>query len=352
MTSPNPAHEVTWGGDEASLLTFTNFLLRSRRTILAVGGLGALVGLLAGLLRPRQYVAEATFMPQASVDASLSSLALAASQFGLRLPTQGGGWGPAVYVEVLDSRALLEPLTLDTVIIPEEGGRRVALMDLLKVRSPKPEQRVERGVRALRRIIRARELKALNAVQVTVTTRWPSVSQTIAQQLVSGVNKFNLETRQTQASAERRFVEARADDAELTLRQAEDRLQGFLQRNRTIAGSPELEFQRDRLQRDVNLWQQLYSALLQSREEARVREVRDTPVITILEDPRLPRLPAPRMALLKTVLGALGGGILGFVIAWLSQGFRNPRDAANVEAREFLELIAQMSPAFLRRRKS
>jgi uncharacterized protein involved in exopolysaccharide biosynthesis len=348
MTVPNPGSDDPHPAAELTLLPFLTFVLRHRRTVGAVALAGALVGLVAGLLRPRLYASEATFMPQASTEANLSSLAAAASQLGLRLPTQGTTWGAPVYVELLGSRPLLAPLILDTVAVEEEGGRRVPLLDLLEIDRGAPDERVDRGVMALRHLIETRELKSLNAVQVTVTTRWPSISQHIAQRLLAGLNQFNVETRKSQATAERQFVEARAADAESSLRQAEDRLQVFLQRNRSTAGSPELEFQRDRLQREVNLRQQLYTALLQSREEARVREVRDTPVITALEEPVVPTLPISRRIALKFVLGGLGGGILGLVAAWLTSGLRDERRAPNPEAREFFILLGQLVPRRLR----
>ncbi len=201
---------------------------------------------------------------------------------------------------------------------------------------------------ALRDLVKVRELRALNAVEVSVTTRWPSVSLAIASRLVKGVGRFNVETRKSQAAAERQFVEARADEAQRALREAEDRLQSFLQRNRAFV-APELAFQRDRLQREVALRQEVYTTLLQKREEARIREVRDTPVITMLEEPRLPLLPESRMTVLKTGLGALAAGLVCVVIAFLSEGLADARLLPSDDAREFFKLIDEATPRFLRR---
>src|SRR5438445_8264651 len=243
---PGPAHQ---GEDEISLLALGSVLLRRRRTIVTLGLLGSAAGLATGLLATRVYKSSAKFLPQVS-EASTSGIALVATQLGIRVPTSSGGWGPPVYAELLRSRALLEPIALDTVVVLEEGGRRVALMDLLEVEAPTPERRADRAVRALGEIVKSREVRALGAVEVTVTTRWPSVSLALAERLVRGVNQFNVETRKSQAAAERQFVEAQAGEAERALREAEDRLQGFLQQNRVIS-SPELGFERDRLQRQV-----------------------------------------------------------------------------------------------------
>jgi hypothetical protein len=256
-----------------------------------------------------------------------------------------------VYVELLRSWALLKPIAADTLTVAEEGGRRVSVMDLFEVKAPTPQRRLELTVRRLAGIVRSGEVKALGAVGVTVTTKWPSVSFQIANRLVNGVNQFNLEKRKSQATAERQFVETQAADAERALREAEDRLQDFLQRNRITSGSSELAFQHDRLQQEVALRQQLYTALAQSREEARSREVRDTPVITVLEEPRLPVVPESRRVALKTALGVLMGGLIGLVVAFLTDGLAGARQTTDEKARQFFELVEAVTPRVFRQKK-
>src|ERR1019366_5148610 len=108
--------------------------------------LGTLLGLATGLSSTRVYVSAATFIPEGS-EGGASGLALAASQLGIRVPpSAGAAWGPPVYVELLGSQALLEPIALDTVVVAEEGGRRVALIDLLKIKAPTIAKRTDLAV--------------------------------------------------------------------------------------------------------------------------------------------------------------------------------------------------------------
>lgn len=281
--------------------------------------------------------------------AARGGLAAVAGQFGIRVPTSGGTWGSPIYVELLRSRSLLEAIALDTVVVAESEGRRIAIIDLLEITAPSHALQVERTIRALGKIVAASDLKTLGAVKVAVTTPWPSVSLALAERLVHGVNKFNLETRKSQASAERKFVEARAQEAEGALQAAEDRLQAFLQRNRVIAGSPELGLNRDRLQRDVALRQEPYTTLLQSWDEARIREVRDTPVITMIENPSLPASGESRKSLQKAAIGGLIGVGLGVLIALLARGVAGARREPSEESKEFFLLVEEATPRFLRR---
>lgn len=343
------AAEAVEAEEEISLLRMATVVLRHRRKILGLTLFGALLGLTIGLLSTRLYVSTATFIPQNS-ESTNSSLSLAASQFGIRVPTSGSGWGPAIYVEVLRSRALLDSIALDTVVVTEQGGRRVSVMDLLEVKGPTSGRRLERAAKVLgQKVVDASEDRKIGAVRLSVKTRWPSVSLALAQQLVRGVNRFNLVTRKSQASAERQFAEVQEAEAERALRDAEDRLQFFLQSNRVTSGSPELSFQRDRLQRDVTLRQQIYTSLVQNREEARIREVRDTPVITVLEDPRIPILPQSRGALLKMFLGGIVGLLVGMFVAFIAQETVDARVRHNTTAEEFFNLVEQLTPRVFRR---
>jgi uncharacterized protein involved in exopolysaccharide biosynthesis len=223
-------------------------------------------------------------------------------------------------------------------------------MDLLKVKPAAAPLRLERAVRALSKKVTVLEDKKLGAVRLTVTTKWPSVSFAVATRLVQEVNQFNLQSRKTQAGAERQFVEGQALDAERALRDAEDRLRLFYQRNRGgLTGSPELALEKDRLQQDITLRQQSYTMLIQSREEAKISEVRNTPVITILEQPQIPVLPETRGTVTRTLLGGISGAIIGVIIAFLAQGVSGARTGSTEEAREFFELVDEATPRFLRR---
>ncbi|HXG69649.1 MAG TPA: hypothetical protein VNJ04_03440 [Gemmatimonadaceae bacterium] len=239
---------------------------------------------------------------------------------------------------------------MDTITVAEDGNRRRPVAEVLGVNEIDVARRSERAVTALRSAIKARELKDLNAVEMSVTSRWPSVSLALAEKIVSSVNRFNLETRKSQATAERRFVETRAVEAERALRDAEDRLQAFLQGNRVFSTSSQLSFERNRLEREVTLRQQAYSSLILSREEARIREIRDIPVITVLDAPRLPFVSEPRRTGQRAILGALAGGILGVLIALFAHGIRTARRGTSEEAREFFETLHEVTPRVLRRR--
>jgi uncharacterized protein involved in exopolysaccharide biosynthesis len=180
-----------------------------------------------------------------------------------------------------------------------------------------------------------------------VATRWPSVSLAIVDKLVDGVNAFNLRTRQGQAAAERKFVEGRLALASSELRAAEDRLERFLTANRQ-SGSPELAFQRERLQRDVTSRQQLFTVLTQSYEEVRMREVRDTPAITMVEPPSVLTERQPLGRLKWVLFGLLLGAFLGGLGAFTREVTARRQKEGDAEAHAFVATLGEVKGEVLR----
>ena len=60
--------------------------------------------------------------------------------------------------------------------------------------------------------------------------------------------------------------------------------------------------------------QSVFTSLTQAYERARIDEVRDTPVITVVETAEVPVLPERRRLILKGMLALFTGGILGILL--------------------------------------
>jgi uncharacterized protein involved in exopolysaccharide biosynthesis len=163
----------------------------------------------------------------------------------------------------------------------------------------------------------------------------------MSQRILALVDAFNLETRQTQAGEERRFIEARMDAARSELRAAEDQLRTFLQRNRDFRNSPELMLANERLQREVAWRQQVFTSLAQAYEQARIEEVRNIPVTTLIEPPAAPVRPDGRgtakWGLLALVIGLFSAVLLAFAIEFARRDGRGEDE----ESLEFGRLRAE-----------
>jgi len=340
------ATETDWVVNEISLFALGTALLRKRWRIARWAILGAVAAALLAFLKPALYLASASFVPQGN-DPGRSGLASLAGQFGVSLPTSTQSLSPDFYAKLLKSRVLLAPVARDTFVVQEMGGQRIPFLDLFKISRGPAREREERGVTLLQSLVGVSVVKSTGVVEVTVRTRWPSVSLAIVTSLIDGVNDYNQRTRQSQAAAERKFVEGRLAVANSELRAAEDRLETFLRDNRQFASSPELTFQRDRLQRDVSLQQQVFTSLTQSYEEVRIREVRDTPVITMFETPAVRAEPEARGRISAVLLGFLLGGFLGVLIAFTSGITARRREGGDADADEFVGALSEVKGELL-----
>jgi uncharacterized protein involved in exopolysaccharide biosynthesis len=201
----------------------------------------------------------------------------------------------------------------------------ISLTDLLEIEEDTEPLRIEDAIEQLQDdLISIQTGRETGILTIAVTTEWPDLSKQIVERLLDEIQVFNLETRRSQAAAERAFIEARVDSARVALNNAEDSMQAFLQANRRYEDSPELTFQAERLQREIARQQQVYTGLVQAFEEARIAEVRDTPVITVLQTPYLPPGPDDRSLLLAIALGLVLGGMGGVVLAFLVEAVRRP----------------------------
>ena len=333
---------------EISLFALGTTLLRNRWRIARWMAAGGAIAAIFALFKPALYVASASFVTQGGADATRSGLASIAGQFGVAIPTANQSLSPELYARLLKSRVVLQTIARDTFQVQEMGGKRISFLDLFEIKDESPLRREDKGVKVLSNLVTVGVSKPTGVVELAVATKWRSVSLGIAEQLINGVNDYNERTRQSQASAERKFVEGRLAIASADLRDAEDRLEQFLRTNMQLGGSPELSIQRDRLQRNVSLRQQVFAALTQSYEEARIREVRDTPVITVLEPPSAPADPASRGRLLRVLLGLLLGAIFGALIAFLSDMVARQRKVGDAEASAFADTLAEVKGEVLR----
>ena len=306
--------------DEISLWEVLAVLLRRRMVIvLSTLVVGALAVAFA-FLRAPSFTTAASFRPQGS-EASQSQLMALASQFGVAV---GGGdeLSPAFYAELLTSREILLTTAESDYLV---DGASVRLADLLEIEENTEDLRLKEVITWLREsALSVQTGRETGIVTMEVTTDWPDLSLQIAERLLAEVSRFNMETRQSQAASERAFIEDRVENARTDLQAAENELQQFLQANRQFENSPELQFQYERLQRNVSLRQQVYTTLVQSFEQARIAEVRDTPVLTVLQPPFMPPGPDERRAKLFLALGLVLGGMGGMVLAFVVEAFSRP----------------------------
>lgn len=294
-------------------LEIANYLLRHTRGIIAITvGTVVLVGLLT-IIKGADFVAESRFSPETpNVPSQLSGLA---AQLGVPVPGSNAGESVEFYAELVRSPDLLRQVVETQYAFPIDPLRRDTirgdLVELFEIKGRTRDQRIRNAVSTLRERITAEPEVKAGLVTVRTVAHWPRLAADINHRVLQLVADFNLKRRQTTARSERAFVQGRLKQSQQELESAERALKIFHERNRQWQGSPQLVYEQGRLQRQVDLANQVYLSLAQTYEQARIEEVRNTPVITVMDGPDN----AIRRAGGSLLFNLVAAGFVGFVIA-------------------------------------
>jgi uncharacterized protein involved in exopolysaccharide biosynthesis len=295
--------------------------------------LGGATALLVFLLPPR-FTATTTFVPEAPKESSLtSSLGGIASQFGLGSEITNP-YSPDFIARVLQSRYIGEAI-LRTAFEDRY------LADVFEIDEANPRKRTEKALKELGDATSIDADPKTGVVSLGVTLEDPDLAAAVANRMVEELNKFNVERRRSQSGEERAFAERRLAEARRELAAAESALAGFLQRNRTFSEFSLVGVEARRLERDVQLKQDVLLTLSRSYEEARIGEVRDTPVLTVIDRAEPPATKSwPKRIL--SILGALVlGTLIGVGLAYVLEARRRLRQQRPAEYRELMLALGE-----------
>ena len=339
-TLSDKPHIAVVSDEEISLIEILNAFLRERWFIVGIAlAMAGFVGV-TGLLTPRSYTVTASFLVQRPEQNSAAN-GLAA-QLGMDLGATDPSQSPAFYVALIKTPDVLGRI-IDSTFRTSTDPRPRPLAQILKITAKTPALRRDAVIKAVQGMITASPSPKLDLVSLEVVSGDPLLSTELAKSILSEVNRFNLETRQTRAAAERQFDERLVAEVGAQLRQAEDETQRFLQTNQQPHMSAALEMEKQRLNRQLEILNARYLGLVTAFDRARIDEVRDTPVITVIERPEVPVRPDGRGITKRTIFAFLIGLFIGAALALVRQLFRAMRNSPQRDAREFHRLLFDTS---------
>lgn len=303
--SPSPA------APETTLLRLAAALVRRAPFIIGCAVLGAVVAAAVSLVVRERFQSSARIaLEERTMPAGAGGLAALASQFGA-----GGLNGTRslqFYADVVTGRDLLGRLARDSFPDPANPAVKRSLTDILDVPGESPARRLSTAIDYLQMKAIATATNDRTGI-LTITVELPNaaLSQQVAQRLYQRLEQFNFATRRSAASQRREFAEREVERTRGELASAENAMRAFLEANRAGLDVPRLSFQRERLQRRVSTMNDVYQNLVTELQEARIAEVRDLPVFTLVQTPAVPldRVFPKRKQM--TILGLLAGAALG-----------------------------------------
>ncbi|MDP9180022.1 MAG: Wzz/FepE/Etk N-terminal domain-containing protein [Gemmatimonadota bacterium] len=282
-----------------------------------------LIGLLATFIVPPVYRSHASFVANSSSSAKLQGAGSSTTGLGGLISQLGGSVGgdpsesPNFYVELLASRELLTRVIQSKFPNPRTSNPRdsATLLSILQIKRADPQRQLEIAVKKIREGTHAGLDPKTNLVWFSVDEQWPDLSAEIANRMIELVSSFNRETRVSRSKSKRAFLQMRHDSAQAALRGAEERQRVFYEQNRGFISAPSLKYEEQRIRREVDLASDLYINLDRQLEVARIDEINDAALITVIDSAVVPRKAQwPRYGVLLFSATAIGL-LIGIVVA-------------------------------------
>jgi uncharacterized protein involved in exopolysaccharide biosynthesis len=279
------------------------------RSVLTYALIAGVAGGGVSLLLPTVYVARASLIADTPSRANLpSGLAQFAGQLGLL--GQEGNRAPEFYRDLMRSQRVLTQLA-NTQIHDPASGRTLPVYRVFsrgRIDSLTP-RKTEQLLAKLNDLLQTTVDAHTGAIRVAFGGPTPNQAAETLDSLLALTDRFAVVNLRSRARARRQFAETQVAAARGTLDEAEDSLRMFYERNRRITDSPSLQFVEAQLKRRVDLRQEIYVALNRELEQARLDEVRDTPILNVIDPPVPPARHEKPQRRVLTILAAFLGAV-------------------------------------------
>ncbi|MCH7733395.1 MAG: hypothetical protein IIB44_12965 [Candidatus Marinimicrobia bacterium] len=329
--------------DEIDLRALAKVIWAGRRFIALITGAFTLIGVVHALLATPYYKSTLTLYPASSDTGTRGQLQGIAATFGMNI---GGHETNYNIPDVVKSRRIRK-MILEQHWMTEKYNYPVDLItfweindttsislnpivwvkNLLAAPTGSEEDIVkeweEEVLERLGDLISVSEDRKTGLIRIDVLIEEPQLSADVANYIAEAANDYIQAENSFEASRDRNFIEERLTVVKDELNKAENELKEFRQENRRIADSPELQLEQGRLSRKVEVKQQVYITLQQQLELARITEVKQTPVIHILDGASAPLgTEKPRKKLIF-FLFTMTGGMVGILVNFTKYIFFN-----------------------------
>jgi uncharacterized protein involved in exopolysaccharide biosynthesis len=237
-------------------------------------------------LQPEMYRAETTLLPDVAQSKSsvLGGLADIAAAAGV---STSEGKITKLYPTILSSETILRTALTSPYVLRSRPDS-IDLYELWGLDKSNPERAFERALQLLRARLDANVDFRTDVVSVTVVMEYPDLAAQILNRLVEAMDRFLRESRRTNASEQRTWIGTRLKEVKGDLEKSENTLKEFREKNRRIADSPQLLLEQDRLLRQVEINSSVFIELTKQYEIAKIEELRNIPLVNVLDMARPP----------------------------------------------------------------
>lgn len=288
----------------------------SRKFISFVTGIATIGAVIVALLLPEYYKSTATLLPETEKSklAALGGLSDLASLAGVSVG--GDGALAKLYPTILNSESVLRNV-LYAKYQTKKFKEEVNLIEYWEIDETTSEVGYELALNSLREQLDISIDNKTNVVTISIETREPQLSADIVNKVIQQLDEFIRTKRTSSASEQRKWIEERLIQVKGDLEKSENKLKEFREKNRRVGDSPLLLLEQGRLMREVEINSTLYEELKKQHEIAKIEEIKNIPVINVMDSGRAPakkerpkRTRIVLTTLLVSVLGLAGYAVI------------------------------------------
>lgn len=271
------------------------------------------------VLAEKRYTATATVLPSASSGApELAFTSRNLSDIGLMLSLQDSGNLLPLYPDILRSRLVARDILRKNFTFHENGNDVTrTLKDHFGMENE------DAALIALSKAVSFRVDTESKTLVLQATMNNAELSARVINAYISRLERFNRMERRSCAKEVYDFIEGKLADCRLEMREAEESLMAFREKNRNYDSSTEPDLQKDhrRLIRRVELEKALCLELGKQLKQAVVDVERDTPILNVLDYAGVPERPSwPKPALFLSSI-TTAGLLLGLIYLGAVESF-------------------------------
>lgn len=258
-----------------------------RKRIAVISLSAAVLALAISFLIPVYYKSQTVLLPETDKGklGSLSSIASLASLAGVNVP--GGADISRLYPSILTSETVLRGV-IEKEYATEKFSKPVNLITYLDLNEDTPQENFDKALKNLRDLMTATLENKSSIVTATVEMREPQLAADVLNAVVAETDKFMRLKKMSNASEQRKWVEERLQQVEVELRNAEEALKNFRERNRRIGDSPQLLLEQERYLRDLQVKTTMVIELKKQAELAKIDEIKNITIVNVLDEARAP----------------------------------------------------------------
>jgi uncharacterized protein involved in exopolysaccharide biosynthesis len=287
---------------------------KSKKYILSITIILAIIGTGFSFLFSKYYLAQVSLYPaKKDYTQGLGQFQSLASNFGMSVPSSDQDFNiPDVVKSNLIANKVLKEKWLS------RSGAKISLIELWELdqspwylfSSPNMVDYAfvnEKAIANLLNHVTVTEDRQTGLIKINVTLEDPIIAAQVANYIGEQVQIYIQKGNAAQAAKEKLFISDRLVIVKNELESIELDLKDFKERNRGYDDSPELFMVFSRLFREVEAKKQVYLTLQQQLELSRIEEVKQTPILHILDHAVPPaRKSSPNRALFFALSAIFG----------------------------------------------